>query len=184
MWPTAAPWLIRSCLEMSILPLLPRSVWAQINSFPTIPVSVCGPLRELYLFIVKQFSIRSTQANVTNGRERVGDGEITSYFGSGENRKYYYANGTEGPVCVCVFVCLFVFMRVSLAGLGTSVPFLTQQTKLLCGRDTVIERVRLKLSAAAFKELKCYDKGLLSANPLEDRVNETRKEKMHRSRQQ
>lgn len=85
---------------------------------------------------------------------------------------------------VCVFVCLFVFMRVSLAGLGTSVPFLTQQTKLLRGRDAVIERVRLKLSAAAFKELKCYDKGLLSVNPLEDRVNETRKEKMHRSRQQ
>lgn len=85
---------------------------------------------------------------------------------------------------VCVFVCLFVFMCVSLAELGTSVPFLTQQTKLLRGRDTVIERVRLKLSAAAFKELKCYDKGLLSVNPLEDRVNDTRKEKMHRSRQQ
>lgn len=113
MWPTAAPWLMRSCLEMSILPLLPRSVWAQINSFPTIPVSVCGPLRELYLFIVKQFSIRSTQANVTNGRERVGDGEITSYFGSGENRKYYYANGTEGPVCVCICVLVCVYACVS-----------------------------------------------------------------------
>lgn len=45
--------------------------------------------------------------------ERVGDGEITSYFGSGENRKYYYANGTEGPVCVCICVLVCVYACVS-----------------------------------------------------------------------
>ena len=98
-----------ACQEMNILPTA-ATLRAQMNSFPTIPVSVCGPLRELYLFIVKPFSIRSTQDNVERSRERE-RWRNRELFGEWRKGKYYYANraGQQGQrVCVCVCVCVCV----------------------------------------------------------------------------
>jgi len=74
-----------------------------MNSFPTISVSVCGPLRESYLFKAKPVSIRSTQDNVE--RERAGEREREKLrnrelFGEWRKREILLCKW-----CVCVCVC-------------------------------------------------------------------------------